>query len=65
MGFLAFDLPDYSKSSAAQTKKLERRETQTGGRRTLLGLDIHDDAKPNSSPFMPRASRRFGWSCDV
>lgn len=26
MGFLAFDLPDYSKSSAAQTKKLERKK---------------------------------------
>lgn len=43
---LAFDLPDYSKSSTAQNEKLAKeRERRRGSSRGRLS------AKPNSSPF--------------
>lgn len=60
---LAFDLPDYSKSSTAQNEKLagkreRERETETGGGDSISIPS--PPAKPNSSPPSPRASRRFG-----
>lgn len=59
---LAFDLPDYSKSSTAQNEKLAReREKQRREEGILQGPDIH--AASQLSRILtpsPRASRRFG-----
>ncbi|KAM3591512.1 uncharacterized protein V6R79_002932 [Siganus canaliculatus] len=56
---LAFDLPDYSKSSAAQNEKLEREEEEEGesaGARYPRRLSRLSRILPPSL----RASRRFG-----
>lgn len=61
---LAFDLPDYSKSSTAQNEKLARergREKQRREEGILQGPDIHAVSQLSRIlPPSPRASRRFG-----
>lgn len=66
---LAFDLPDYSKSSTAQNEKLERerqREKHRQEEGILQGPDIQRrlPAKPNSSP-LASCFQEIWCGCDV